>query len=280
MNINIKLPNEQPFAGANINVNKKLGLTLQRPRELLTCPELPGTVWIACSDEHPGFRHKGPQSGRRGMFSADFFFFQVPMPRSSAPEAVSSSGEIGSIFHCALEGLLYISNGSPKLGDDYRLIHTDEFLNYTAFCDDFGPMNMSTVLRFIDRLDIEMKTSDEKILCLVHTGRRPFTNATFLLGAFMVIKLNFTAVDVLKRFETVDPTVFEPFRDATFDAGVFGLSLFDCWSGLERAKLLGWLATEKIPGIWGEIDIDEYDHYYDPLNGDLVQVSGLKRILF
>ncbi len=178
-------------------------------------------------------------------------------------------------FHTIIEGKLYLAN-SCKSGaaGELHYFKTKDYLEYSPLCDDFGPLNISSVARFMELLEDEAKfNKSKKIVYLVDRGRRPTTNGAFLVGAYLVLKLDFQPEDVLKIFKGLDPDIFEPFRDATFAPVDFGLSLLDCWRAIRKAMTLGWFRPAVKPGLWGLINIDEYDHYEDPLNADLVEVS-------
>ena len=63
----------------------------------------------------------------------------------------------------------------------------DGFTQYCQFCDDFGPMNMTSVTRFIESIEVQMKqlakSQARYLVCCAGTSRRSFTSAAFLLGA-------------------------------------------------------------------------------------------------
>jgi cell division cycle 14 len=46
----------------------------------------------------------------------------------------------------------------------------------------------------------------------------------------------------------------------------------DCWAGLEKGMRLGWVGCPDADNFWGRIDMEEYQHYDNPLNGDLHEV--------
>ena len=74
-------------------------------------------------------------------------------------------------------------------------------LQYEAYCDDFGPMNMYSTISFIRLLDFQRANSpDSKIVVRADEGPRALTNAVFLLGAYMIIKLDMTPSLVSDRF--------------------------------------------------------------------------------
>jgi cell division cycle 14 len=151
-------------------------------------------------------------------------------------------------------------------------------LQYHSFCDDFGPMNFSSIARFIRQLDAELSAHPTcKIVYCADAGRRALTNAVFLLGAYMLLKLGMAADAVYARFAWLRPAAVEAYRDASYAPPDFPLTLLDCWRGLDRGRRAGWVAMPAAPGSpwWGRTDVDRYEHYDDPLNGDMhVVVPG------
>ena len=150
-----------------------------------------------------------------------------------------------------------------------------ENIMYDPFCDDFGPMNLLSIVRFIKVLDQQIDDGcSDQIIFAVSEGPRAFTNVAFLLGAYMLLKLDMTPATVNACFADLDSALFEPYRDATYHPADFHLSLLDCWSGIHRAMGEGWLArpTQQCSSVWGRINIDEYAQYDDPLNADLHEV--------
>ena len=186
--------------------------------------------------------------------------------------------------HPILESL-YLCQGIDILpeGESFRLFVPDPSIQYYPLCDDFGPMNMSSIIKFVRQLDEEL---DEFPSCTffysIDTFRRSLTNAVFLLGSYMILRLKKSAEEVADSFEWLASNMTEAFRDATFSVPDFELSLLDCWRGLEKGIKQGWvdLPLSNSPFLWGEIDLEEYDHYDNPLNGDLHEVVPGKLIAF
>ena len=173
-------------------------------------------------------------------------------------------------------------NGAPQEVTSYCVLKTNEF-PYHPFCDDFGPMNFLAIVQFIESLDQKIKHGNaEAVVCTASEGRRAFTNAAFLLGAYMLLTLKMTSQAVAERFSAVDSDLFEPYRDATNHTPDFGLTLIDCWSGIQRAMGEQWLARPSSSGsrVWGRINVDEYAHYDDPLNADLHEIIPGKLVAF
>ena len=153
-------------------------------------------------------------------------------------------------------------------------------MTYHAFCDDFGPMNFESIAIFISMLDKELDACpSSKIVYHVSRGRRALTNAIFLLGSYLILH-NRTSDEVARVFDWLEEKTIEPFRDATYSKTTFGLSLFDCWRGLEMGKQNQWVQLPTGSGLWGRIDFDEYVHLDDPLNADMHEIVPGKLVAF
>jgi hypothetical protein len=90
----------------------------------------------------------------------------------------------------AISEKVYIAQGVDFLpdGHDFRLFKPEN-VEYQPFCDDFGAMNLSSIVHFIEQLQGEMTAHpDSKIIySVISDGTRSLTNAVFLLGAYMII---------------------------------------------------------------------------------------------
>jgi cell division cycle 14 len=185
-----------------------------------------------------------------------------------------------------LSGRLLLCQCIVILPDEKRckMFAPENSINYYPLCDDFGPMNLASVVKFIQQLDIELEADPKCTLYYcVEECKRALTNAVFLLGAYMILRLKQPVAAVVESFSWADDTLVEPFRDATFSRPDFGLTLADCWGGLARGIQLGWVdlpSSEDEDYLWGSIDVDEYEHYDDPLNGDMHEVVPGKFIAF
>ena len=180
---------------------------------------------------------------------------------------------------------LYLCQGVDILPDgvNYRRFVPNESIQYYPLCDDFGPMNLSSVVQFIRQLDDELKMYPECVLLYsVELGERALTNGVFLLGAFMILHLKASMSEVKKSFSGLAPSLVTTYRDATFSHPDFGLTLEDCWRGIVKGMELGWIrAPSSIDNYeWGCMDVDEYAHYDDPINGDMHEVVPGKFLAF
>ena len=179
---------------------------------------------------------------------------------------------------------IFISqNRGFPIGIQYHCFYDDESWAYHPLCDDFGPMNLSSIASFVEHLEkATIESKFEAIVYCITNGRRPLTNAAFLLGAHMILKQGKHPKDVAKHFEEIGDQRFESYRDATYGAPCFRLDLVDCWSGLQQAIDRHWLAlpTRSYPHVWGMIYLDEYLQYDNPLNADLHEVVPGKFVAF
>ena len=84
------------------------------------------------------------------------------------------------------------------------------------------------------------------------------TGKAWVMGSYIIIKLDQDPDDVFRLFNMLDSSMIEPFRDATYAPSEFDLGLQDCWSTLNRGKGLCWiiLSAPVNSRRWGAIDID------------------------
>ena len=179
--------------------------------------------------------------------------------------------------HSTIIGRVYLTQGTDCLPliEPFHLFTLDSSISYQGFCDDFGPMNMSCIVDFIRLLDAKLgalESPDENIVLSVDQDKRSLTNAVFLLGTYMIQQLDKSSTVVSESFDWLDSDLMEPYRDASYARADFALELIDCWRGLEKGMLHGWVRYGGSDFMWGEIDVDEYRHYGSPANGDLQAV--------
>jgi cell division cycle 14 len=142
---------------------------------------------------------------------------------------------------------------------------------YIPFCDDFGPMNLGAVHQFCSSMDRELcaAAGDDQIILQPGSGNRQFTNAVFLLGAYMIMKLDMNPDEAVKVFIPCSLRILS-FRDVCPGKQNFDLFVRDCWAGLWKAKSLSWLDFSE-----EAFDHLEYLELDSPMNADLhVVVPG------
>ena len=87
------------------------------------------------------------------------------------------------------------------------------------------------------------------------------TNACFLAGAYMILRLGQSPESVVDQFKHLLPDLLS-YRDISPGPQNFDLRLQDCWEALGKGLELSWVDFD-------DFDYDEYMHYDNPLNGDL-----------
>ena len=164
---------------------------------------------------------------RYSIYSASEFSHSIPDMMSSTISplchlvsrfSLANSSRGVNLYLCQYEGRLNEANQTITIGN----------LAYHPFCDDFGPMNLATVHEFCEILHAKLDANQDDAI-LVQSSRycQSFTNAVFLLGAYMILKLAMTPAQVAAHFAWMDPRLVAPYRDASFHIPDFGLELID-----------------------------------------------------
>ena len=158
---------------------------------------------------------------------------------------------------------LYIAqNIKGALDPIFHCFSTDAVLEYEPLVNEFGPMSLSHVIRFVEILDHQIDAHPgQKIVYYAGQGKKKLTNAVFLLGTYIILKHDDTAKSVAESFRWLDDSLIERFRGTLMqESDRSELTLSDCWAALERAKGLAWLGLPRfLGGRWGRIDPDEYE---------------------
>ena len=76
---------------------------------------------------------------------------------------------------------------------------------------------------------------------LYYTTQNPIdiTNAIFLLGAFLCLKLGATPNQAWRPFSRLPSELVLPYRDATWVKSTYDLHVRECWAGLLKAVKTG-----------------------------------------
>jgi len=140
---------------------------------------------------------------------------------------------------------------------------------YEPFCDDFGPVNLGVVhsfALFMRKYWHCQALQNRELVYYSDDTPESRTNCAFLLSAFLVVEMGYTADQAWAPFSTITGSPFRPFRDATYSPQDYSLSIHACLQGLHRAVLLGWYSPNTF-------DAGEYDYLDNPGNGDMNMVS-------
>ena len=165
---------------------------------------------------------------------------------------------------------VYLSQADDlQTNEEFHVFKTRKLEKSTA--DDW-PTNLSSIAKFIQALDKEIiAAASKKVVYNVGAGRREMQNAVFLLGAYIIIRLDRTPEETANSFAGLD--LREEFHD---------VASIDCLEGLHRAKKLGWfdMPSENRHSWWGLTNLVDYDNYAKPYNGDLHAIVPGRLISF
>ena len=98
---------------------------------------------------------------------------------------------------------IYIAQNLDKksISEPFKCFQVKGNIKYRALCDDFGPMNLSSIVRFVQSMNDELEHfPNNKIVMFVSKGKRNLTNAVFLLGTYMLLKENSSPKAVARTF--------------------------------------------------------------------------------
>lgn len=88
------------------------------------------------------------------------------------------------------------------------------------------------------------------------------SNCAFLLAAYLIVDLKYTADQAWEPFKTIGANVFAAFRDASDAPQDYALSIKTCLQAFARGIQLGWYDVRTF-------DADEYDYLDDPKHADM-----------
>ncbi|ELT93207.1 hypothetical protein CAPTEDRAFT_183824 [Capitella teleta] len=152
----------------------------------------------------------------------------------------------------------------------------DEELVYECFYADFGPLNLALLYRYCCKLNKKLKSfslAKKKIIHYTSHESRKRANAAFLIGSYAIIYLKKTPEEAYRPLVAGSNPPFLPFRDASFGASTYNLTLLDCFHGINKALQNGFFNFDSF-------DVDEYEHYEKVENGDFNWVLPNKYLAF
>lgn len=150
----------------------------------------------------------------------------------------------------------------PRRSLEYHFFCTDNELVYEPFFDDFGPLNLSMLYRFVCHLADKLKDralADKKIVYYSSMDQNKRAVAAALIGCFAVIHLKQTPEEAFKPLMCASPP-FKHFKDVY--GGSWNCTLIDCFRAVDTAMKLGWFRMETF-------NVQEYEYYERVENGDL-----------
>ena len=106
-------------------------------------------------------------------------------------------------MHSVVENRLYLVQEIDTLPScqSFRWFEPHEPIQYYPLCDDFGPMNMASVIDFAEQLHKVLADNPTcRFFYRAGPDERALTNSVFLLGAFMVLMVDSTSNEVADCF--------------------------------------------------------------------------------
>ncbi|KAL3867636.1 hypothetical protein ACJMK2_040513 [Sinanodonta woodiana] len=152
----------------------------------------------------------------------------------------------------------------------------DDELIYENFYADFGPLNLAMLYRYCCKLNKKLKSfslAKKRIVHYTSFDARKRANAAFLISSYAIIYLKKTPEEAYRPLVAGSNPPFLPFRDASFGACTYNLTLLDCLHGLNKALANGFINFETF-------DVDEYEHYERVENGDFNWLVPQKLLAF
>lgn len=230
---------------------------------------------------------------------------------SSSKSLSTSSSESSVVAACEIiRDRFYFATlkCTPKSTTRTHYFTIENELTYENFYSDFGPLNLSHIYKYCQKVNSKLNSQNLRGKKIVHyTSDTPNSraNAAFLAGSYQIIQLKQRAADVYKllvcctkqqqsvykndsTLQNIHLThksdragkvfqqenqVYKPYRDAALGSPLYLLTLLDCLLAVERAVKHKWLNFDKF-------EVDEYDFYERVENGDLNWLIPEKFIAF
>jgi hypothetical protein len=165
--------------------------------------------------------------------------------------------------------------------DDIQLVEiTRSALQFCDSCVSIG--NLGQLYRFAEFLrDAKVQSVGSRLLFCTGNDTEIITACSFFVGGYMILLEDSSLEFVSAAFDQLS-SKFQVFRDPseTMSAGE-GLTVLDGWRALVRAKSNGWINfRDEDIDIDVCIDVQEYQHYDNPLNGYLHVIVPARLIAF
>ncbi|CAH8635367.1 unnamed protein product [Schistosoma margrebowiei] len=183
-----------------------------------------------------------------------------------------------SVASCIIRDRLYFLSCKtpPRSNSSIHFFSIDEELCYENFYADFGPLSLGQLYKYCNKLNKKLKSGslkEKKIAHFTSHDSRKRANAAFLIGSYQIIYLGRTPEEAYKHLTLNDNRPFLPFRDASFGASTYHLTLLDCLFAVNKALLNRFLDFDTF-------DLQEYEHFEKVENGDLSWIIPNKFLAF
>ena len=189
----------------------------------------------------------------------------------------------GDVLVCASEYIpdrLYFvtlkTTVKPKSTQNTHYFSVDDELIYENFYADFGPLNLSLLYRYCQKLNKKLKSytlAKKKIVHYTSLDPHKRANAAYLIASYAVIYLDKSPEEAYMPLQGGLNPPFVPFRDASFGVAHYTITIIDCLKAIEKAKAANFFDFD-------DFDCDEYEHYEKVQNGDFNWLCPSKFLAF
>jgi len=164
----------------------------------------------------------------------------------------------------------------PRQKQSMYFFTIDEEFVYQPFYADFGPLNLAMLYRYCVKVNKKLKSPSlrgRKIIHYTSYDARKRANAACLICCYAVIYLNKTPEEAFAPFRNGKGHQFYAFRDASYGACTYKLTVQHVIAGCYKAYKCKYLDFTTF-------DVDEYEHYESVENGDFNWVVPNKFLAF
>ena len=141
----------------------------------------------------------------------------------------------GDVLVCASEYIpdrLYFvtlkTSVKPKSTQNTHYFSVDDELIYENFYADFGPLNLSLLYRYCQKLNKKLKSytlAKKKIVHYTTNDPQKRANAAYLIASYAVIYLDKSPEEAFQPLQGGLNPPFMPFRDASFGVAVYTITI-------------------------------------------------------
>ncbi|XP_071799656.1 dual specificity protein phosphatase CDC14A-like isoform X2 [Asterias amurensis] len=164
----------------------------------------------------------------------------------------------------------------PRSTINTHYFNVGEELVYENFYADFGPLNLGQLYRYCCKVNKKLKSfslAKKKIVHYTTFDAKKRANAAYLVGAYSVIYLKKTPEEAYRPLVCGTNPPYLAFRDASYGACTYNLTLLDCLKATDKAIIHNFLNFETF-------DVEEYEHYERVENGDFNWILPGKFLAF
>lgn len=163
----------------------------------------------------------------------------------------------------------------PASNEDIHYFCVDDELVYKGYRNDFGPLNLAMIYRFICKVKDTLNMVSKKIVHYTTYAPKKRVNATFLMGAYAIVSMKKTPEEAYNMLDVESNpfTPILPFKDASVYPNRYNLTLLHCLQGLHKAVSNNFFSME-------EFNVSEYENYEKVQNGDLNWIVPNKLLAF